>query len=188
MKIKPADTTPIAKPIEATAPAKAAESVQSEVAPESSPAQLSPEEAAQQSKARDTAAKAQFSQRVESLDGRLAAIEEGAEVAQVSPQQFVKQAQGFVDQIAANPDNAAAKHTEVGKALDKLSNVIGGMNGDQAFSAVGDLIKLDLAVDNAKGAVERKLDFAPDSQKAGLQQVWQKLDRLDKAVDRAQDA
>lgn len=178
MKINNANTTPISKPVEATAPPKAAEPVRQETAPDSAPPQLSREEAADRSKARDTAARAQFAQRIEG----------GAELAQVSPRDQVKQGQELVDSIAANPERAVAQRKEDGEALDKLSKYIGGMNGDQAFSAVGELINLDFAVDNAKGAIERKLDFAPDSDKAGLQEVWKNLDRLDKAIDRAQHA
>lgn len=182
MKINNPTTTPVAKPVEATAPAKAAEPVRSEVAPESAPAQLSPEEAAEQSKARDNAARAQFAQHTESLDGKLAGVE-GVEVAQLTPQQFVKQAKAFVDQIAANPDNAAAKAKEVGEALDKLSKAIGGMDADQRLAALSNLNDLGIAVHKAKIEVSNRLDFGGGSNDAGLKHIMQKLTGLERAID-----
>jgi|GEM_PF-4993201 len=189
MKVNSPDTQPVSQPVETAAPAKPAEAVRPDVATEApveQPPQLTPDEAAQQTKARDGAARAQFAQRTETLEGRLAGID-GAEVAQLTPQQFVKQATDFVNKVAAGSDDAAAKHKEVGKALDKLSNVIGGMDSDQGLAALRELTDLGIAIQGAQAALQERIDFGPSNQKAGLEHIMQKLDRLDQAVNRATD-
>jgi hypothetical protein len=97
-----------------------AEQVRQETAPDSAQPQLTREEAADRSKARDTAARAQFAQRIEG----------GAEVAQVSPGDRAKKAKAVVDQIAAAPSKAADNAIEVGLKLDQLSRDIGRMELD----------------------------------------------------------
>ena len=178
MKINNANTTPISQPVEATAPAKPAEPVRQEAAPDSALPQLTREEAADRSKARDTAARAQFAQRIEG----------GAEVAQVSPGDRAKKAQAFVDQIAADPSKAAEKAIEVGRKLDQLSKDIGGMDNSEGLAALSELNDLGIAVQKAQIAVHNKIEFGGDpQQKPGLEHIMQKLRTLDQAVDSAKN-
>lgn len=186
MKVNTPNAQPITQPVETAAPAKPVAPAQQEVAPESTAPQLTPNEAAQQTKARDGAARAQFARRTESLEGGLAGIE-GVEVARVTPQQLVKQATDFVKKIAAGSDDAVAKHKEVGKALDKLSQAIAGMDNEQGLKAMRELNDLRVAIQGTQAALQERIDFGPSDQRAGLEHIMQKLDRLDRAANAAAD-